>query len=783
MTVNPKRSVELVNLTQDMRMTREFVSPRAAGFQCDEALSSLKASPSTTELSSSSAFASDDLERPLPGNVGVAAVAGAIASMRNVEDIEGSANSISWQSGVQPKRPFLKKGSGKLRSQQPLEQKTQPKGGVSRRLRLQPREAFKEAARAVAAASEVPFKRDATSSEAVAGRLTAISGNTAASTTATSRTSSFAETPPQRPSARNRDQELTPDDLPLPTLSRKGKSWNACSDPNLRHSDVFDNIAMLAGAEKKALQHWQQPQQHLCPEEVVRQLQLEADLHLRALDSEIEHFHQETEAGDRLCALDREIERFRTGSQALQRLKERTEGAEKELQREREMLKSGLEAERRQLQLEADADREEFRQERRRFEAEVERQRLADATERLELRSRLDAAREALSKGDSKWQSTLDHLRHEVEQLTNANASLQQRLAAQQGPVRKNATSPLRPCDQQEEEQKCDRMSQDEITLSTSCNKQYHSSGNNTNHVNTLLQQHDSNRSIAVDGRRNGSDTSSSVHDQEHTSNTALESSKRERSSRPSLRTRWSAKGTSTATSSSKPRNSSTPVIAPRWNRQANRDQKDRVVLGAKDLTDPSETLEMGKKQQQQRHLQQNHESQQDQENQQNQQIPQIQQNQGILEKQPKQQSHHQNQQQAEQRKTVQEELQLSTEKKSREIVFANGLRKTVWPDGRTSVLFPNGDVKEHLKDGTIVYRYCATHSVQTTYPDGTNVFCFASGQLERHFPDGSKHVEFPDGTVKKLAVDGTEEVTFPDGAVQVTPAVQVSANKGPLHR
>lgn len=117
-----------------------------------------------------------------------------------------------------------------------------------------------------------------------------------------------------------------------------------------------------------------------------------------------------------------------------------------------------------------------------------------------------------------------------------------------------------------------------------------------------------------------------------------------------------------------------------------------------------------------------------------------------------------------------------------REIVFPNGLQKTVWADGRAAVHFQNGDVKESLRDGTVVYRYCATRTVQTTYTDGTNVYCFASGQTERHQLDGSKEVTFPDGTKRSVAADGSEVICFANGAVRRTPAVGTASREDGDH-
>mmetsp|Transcript_25336 Transcript_25336/g.69670 ORF Transcript_25336/g.69670 Transcript_25336/m.69670 type:complete len:1084 (-) Transcript_25336:277-3528(-) len=106
-----------------------------------------------------------------------------------------------------------------------------------------------------------------------------------------------------------------------------------------------------------------------------------------------------------------------------------------------------------------------------------------------------------------------------------------------------------------------------------------------------------------------------------------------------------------------------------------------------------------------------------------------------------------------------------------REVEFANGLRKIMWPDGHSSVLFQNGDKKEIHPDGVIVYHYSATGAVQTTLPDGSDLYHFSDGQFEQHNPDGSKEIRFPNGTSKRVFPDGSEEVCFVDGTVRRTPS------------
>jgi len=102
-----------------------------------------------------------------------------------------------------------------------------------------------------------------------------------------------------------------------------------------------------------------------------------------------------------------------------------------------------------------------------------------------------------------------------------------------------------------------------------------------------------------------------------------------------------------------------------------------------------------------------------------------------------------------------------------REVLFKRGGKKLVYPDGRATVYFKNSDVKDVYPDGKVVYRFAQTDTVQTTFPDGLQIFQFANGQLEKHFPNKHKEINFPDGTVKKISPNGGEETIFPDGTVQ----------------
>ena len=102
-----------------------------------------------------------------------------------------------------------------------------------------------------------------------------------------------------------------------------------------------------------------------------------------------------------------------------------------------------------------------------------------------------------------------------------------------------------------------------------------------------------------------------------------------------------------------------------------------------------------------------------------------------------------------------------------KELVYSNGIKKEVYPDGYSIVYFNNKDIKQCFPDGRIVYHYAEAKTVQTTFPDGLQLFKFSNGQIEKHFPDGSKEISFQDGTVKCVYPDGQEESVFPDGTVQ----------------
>ena len=95
-------------------------------------------------------------------------------------------------------------------------------------------------------------------------------------------------------------------------------------------------------------------------------------------------------------------------------------------------------------------------------------------------------------------------------------------------------------------------------------------------------------------------------------------------------------------------------------------------------------------------------------------------------------------------------EVCLYTQNK-KEIIFKSGLKKEIFNDGFQLIYFCNGDIKQCYKDGKSIYLYKETNTVQTSYPNGINIFKFSNGQIEKHFPNGFKKIFFPNGTIDYL--------------------------------
>lgn len=715
-----------------------------------------------SELSNRSAFASSagDSEQRLPCFISPAPAS---------EPRPATAND-------QLKRPFLRRGAGKARTPPP--QAMSVKTGIQRQLRLQPREAFREAAQYVqakaAAQKEVfsastimPCSASSSKTGAAAkselGSQAAVAGTGGSFVDGDNSDGKIFDTPPQvggRRSSFRESSDLTPepivgqrnrfgvrqvlDGAGLSDISKAETSFGtSCPDKEserLWHTwdeDVDDEAVFKLPEDP-------------CPEEVVRQLQLEADLHLRALDDEICHFHRESEMDERLCALDAEIQRFKAGSQALDQLRGQTESAKLDLERQRKALLDGLNAQRRDLQEQVAREREDLQSERRQLNEELHRHHLDAGRERLELRERLERAEQALIEGERHWRATVEQLRRKADDLARANQALSERLQEQETQAPRPSTVPLKPrCSDiaaassrepsvtrwgKRASKRTGRMREvlQEIPNTRQANDSFRAGNfnqssdcdvkrgdcdvNNPSLLGMPKREHSRHSGSAgtiisyVCNKENISNTSSSetenkfnrTHSQERHHNSGHTQGVHNSNTRHNI------------TSTSSVYNQNEPSSLTGGHPPCSKDIRSNPAISTSEVSEET--------------------------------------GQGA----------------AAGRGSSGSGRLLPDGR--REMTFSNGLRKVVWPDGHTSVYFPNGDIKEKLSDGATVYHYHSTSTVQTTRPDGTNIYRFANGQLERHHPDGSKYVEFPDGTVKRVAADGSEEVTFPDGAIRRSP-------------
>eukprot|EP00531_Pseudo-nitzschia_arenysensis_P014459 CAMPEP_0116157358 /NCGR_PEP_ID=MMETSP0329-20121206/23303_1 /TAXON_ID=697910 /ORGANISM="Pseudo-nitzschia arenysensis, Strain B593" /LENGTH=684 /DNA_ID=CAMNT_0003654463 /DNA_START=134 /DNA_END=2188 /DNA_ORIENTATION=- len=91
-------------------------------------------------------------------------------------------------------------------------------------------------------------------------------------------------------------------------------------------------------------------------------------------------------------------------------------------------------------------------------------------------------------------------------------------------------------------------------------------------------------------------------------------------------------------------------------------------------------------------------------------------------------------------------------------IDYGNGVTKELHPDGTTVTRFKNGDVETRFDPNTsttknpsatckVAYYHSKEQVLQITQRDGSVLYEYANGQVERHCADGVKIVLFPDGT------------------------------------
>ena len=96
------------------------------------------------------------------------------------------------------------------------------------------------------------------------------------------------------------------------------------------------------------------------------------------------------------------------------------------------------------------------------------------------------------------------------------------------------------------------------------------------------------------------------------------------------------------------------------------------------------------------------------------------------------------------------------------EVLYSNGTRKEVLPNGVQTVLFANGDIKQTSPDGAVVYFYASAQTTHISQPDGTQLYQFPNGQLERHLTNGYKEIRFADGASKVILPSGEVESVQP---------------------
>eukprot|EP00529_Nitzschia_sp_RCC80_P005179 CAMPEP_0113522732 /NCGR_PEP_ID=MMETSP0014_2-20120614/45345_1 /TAXON_ID=2857 /ORGANISM="Nitzschia sp." /LENGTH=1029 /DNA_ID=CAMNT_0000420807 /DNA_START=4 /DNA_END=3093 /DNA_ORIENTATION=- /assembly_acc=CAM_ASM_000159 len=110
---------------------------------------------------------------------------------------------------------------------------------------------------------------------------------------------------------------------------------------------------------------------------------------------------------------------------------------------------------------------------------------------------------------------------------------------------------------------------------------------------------------------------------------------------------------------------------------------------------------------------------------------------------------------------------------------YSNGSIKEVHPDGTTVTRFPNGDVETKFRSfitspprpgkvstpssmsvqasprGIVAYFYSKDAILQISQNDGSKLFEYQNGQVEKHYPDGFKMILYSDGTKQGVTQDG----------------------------
>ena len=102
----------------------------------------------------------------------------------------------------------------------------------------------------------------------------------------------------------------------------------------------------------------------------------------------------------------------------------------------------------------------------------------------------------------------------------------------------------------------------------------------------------------------------------------------------------------------------------------------------------------------------------------------------------------------------------------SRVVQYSNGSVKESQPNGLVNIIYPNGDRKVQNGDSSVEYYFADTGIKQTTLTDGTIIYDFPDGQVEKQSPNGKREIIYKDGTQRYILPNGEEECIFTDGTI-----------------
>lgn len=621
-------------------------------------------------------------------------------------------------SGPVRSQPFLRKGARMVRSQPP-NQRRRRTSSTDGEPRLQPREAFRQAA-VLTAGSLLPGsarKQGAPKPRRLVTTMRARSlAQEASASTAQPITPQRSRTRPHciitpaavsGPAQRGVPQVQRSESPPPGELEDKGTgsfSWkDPCASPRLDDDDevvsqseparALEGSATLAGSAAVEVKE-----------------EIAAPRDLREEFEDVTQVSAEACAGGHLRLLDEQISQFRHDNEALARLRKQAVQAEAELALERETLRREVEQERRALRAEVEQERQALRRERQRLEHEAERKRRAVASERLELRERLDELREEMQTKERQWQRSVDRLQRQVDDLTRKNRELTELRSVSSSPVPRQSAGPSRKASRNRN----GGVDRGESQRPRGAESVAESSASEVAAPQTGLEMMLA--EVSEVGRLAEVPPLPVLAPPDPLESNVLVNGAV--TAEPEAEAGPEAVDDASASPSARGRSAgrrARPVQLPGWSSAPAATEADDEADTDEDSSTAQPSLPSVDAA-----------------------LP------GVL---------------VREALGTDGRLQRFFDDGRCEVQFPSGMRKIIWPDGRTSVFFQNGDVKETHPDGVVVYRYQTTGAMQTTQPDGTEIYRFKGGQMEWHRPDGSKEIEFSNGARKRISAAGFEEV------------------------